>query len=510
MGRHERMPLIMGVICAAVAIGTGLAQVDLKPIEQKLESVETWDRINGVRDLMRLAPPKDKSRPLLERMMSDADADVRMEVVWGVFELLGADGTDLLEKLYGDPDNRVRDSAIRASCRLWNVQRPRDLCTAAFGDPDVGARIEVLTTLKEYQSKDPKAAEIFRKGLSDSSEMVQRAAVFGAQAARDTKAVPALSKIARTSSDLAAVPAVEEALATIATPEAVASLVSLLPKPKPVEGQPANRVRPSDLVRAAAARALARVKDPSSLPAIRPLLDDSSMAVRSGALEAVMQMKDTASVPAISALLSHPESRIRRLSMRALRMIGDVSAAANVRRVLREDKDEEVRATAALTLADLLGAKAIPDLLALREDLSQSVRLQAAGVLAGMGKDAADALASFLDDSNSGVRLMVLEGLGQIGDAKYIPKIAKLAENPARENSDVRIKVAEALGRIGTEASVPHLAKLAKDSEPMVRQGAARALGRVGGKQASAALDELLKDSVPAVRQAARRAKDGK
>lgn len=511
MGQISCRVFVVTALALSASVGAAFSQVDLSPIETKLESVETWDRINAVRDLMRLAPSKAESRPLLQKMMADAHPDVRMETVWAVNELLGADGIDLLEKLYGDSDSRVRDSAIRAACRQWSNNGGRDLCTAAFDDPDAGARVEVLNTLKEYHARDPRAAELFRKGLSDPAEMVQRGAVFGAQAARDAKSVPGLTKLARTASDLSAVPAVEEALATIATPEAVQSLISLLPKPKPApDAKPGARVRPSDLVRAAAARALARVKDPASIPALRPLLEDASLTVRIGAMEALMQMKDTASIPAISAQLTHPETRMRRFALRALRTIGDPSAAAEVRRVLREDKDEEVRATAALTISDLLGTKAIPDLLALREDLSPTVRLQAAGVLAGLGKGGADALAAFMDDRDHGVRLMAVEGLGQVADDKYIPLLAKAAEDSSRQNLDIRIKVAEAMGRIGSEQALPTLVKLAKDSESAVRQQVARSLGRVGGTQADAALAELMKDPVATVRNAARKAKEQK
>ena len=512
--RQIRGPVVFALVLACLALaGHALAQSDLEPIRKKIASPDTWDRITAARDLLRISPAPELARPILQQLVADAHPDVRIESVWAVYELLGAKGTDLLEKLYADPDRRVRDSAIQAACRLWNEREPRDLCTAAFDDPDFGARVEVISTLKEHHPKHPQAAELFRRALGDPSEMVQRAAVFAVQAARDAGAVPELARIARTSSDLAAVPAVDEALATIGGPRAVEVLISLLPKPEPqktVEGRAPARQRPSDLVRAAAARALARIKDPSAIPALRKIVSDPAIPVKIGAMEALMQMRDREAVPMISRELSHPEPRVRRFALRALRVIADPAAAKDVRRILRDEKDENVRATAALTLADMLGTKAIPDLLSLKDDLSPAVRLEAAGALAGLGRPAAEALAAFLADSSTGVKMMAIEGLGQIGDASQVAALGALASDRSRDNVQVRLKVAEALGRIGGSSALAALVSLADDTEPAVREEVARSLRGFDQPEATAVLDRLLKDPVASVRNAARRSANGR
>jgi HEAT repeat protein len=511
MPMHRQHPVLLLMTTVALLAGVcgtaHAADADLAAITERLESVEAWDRIGALRDLMRLRPAPEKARPILENALVDPDEDVRGEVVWGVYELLGAEGADLLEKLYADPQRRVRDSASRAACRLWETPRTRDLCTVAFEDPDFGARIEVINTLKENFPQDPGAAKVFRKGLSDPSEMVQRSAVFGVQAARDEPAVPALAKIARTSSNQAAVPAVEEALATIGNDAAVEVLISLLPKPKAEKGAPPPS-HPTELVRAAAARALARIKDPSALPELRKLVNDPSIPIRIGAMEALMQMGDRESVPLIAEQLRADTARVRQFSLRALRRIGDPSCAKDVRRVLREDEDEFVRATAAISLADLLGEEAIPDLLALKDDLSAAVRLEAAGALAGLGDPAIDALAVFLTDSNPSVRLMAVEGLGQVRSPEHLAAIAQLANDTSRDNVQVRMKVAEALGRIGSPEALPTLEQLAGDASPAVRQSVATALGEFPQqKKADELLATLEKDPVATVRAAARRAR---
>ncbi len=493
-------------VAALFSIGAAkAAEANLQPIIEKLGASDVRERVDAIRRFGRVKPPAAKARPILEKMVGDPAPEVRADLVWAIADVLGASGTDLLEKLYPDPDRSVRDSVIRASCRFWDQQRPRELCKRAFGDPDYNARLEVLNMLRDTFPKDPAASELFLKGLKDPSEMVQRSAVFAVQAARDARAVPELGRLARTGSDLVAEPAAAEALATIGTPEAVQELVGLLPKPK---GEPGKPAKPSDRVRAAAARALERTKDPKTLPALRLLLNDPSTTVRIGAMGAITEMRDKQSVPAISAQLKDKETRVRQFALRALRRIGDASCADQVRGVMKDDKEWEVRSSAVSTLADLLGTKAIPDLLGMRDDLAPEVRLEAVGALAGFGKPAAKGVSDFLKDSSADVRKMAIMGLGQIGGPENIPSIAAAAADLGKPNMQVRIAVADALGGIKHPDALPTLAKLAGDPEPSVRQATAVALGRIGGPKALAALEPLLKDQVAGVRNAARKAAD--
>ncbi len=498
--------LLVALVALSASVVAAAGDDDLDAVITRLGSASMRDRIMGLRDMMRLKVPAEKARPILEKMIQDPSAEVRGELVWAIYELLDGKGADLLEKLYADPDHKVRDGSLRAACRMWNVPAARDLCRAGMDDPDHRARIEVINTLKEFFPHDPAAAAVFRRGLGDPSEMVQRAAVFGAQAARDPRAVPLLAKILRESSDLAAVPAADEALATIGTDEAVDVLVSVLPRPK---GEPGKPARPTDAVRAAAARALARIRNPKALPALRKALDDPSLIVRLGAMEGILEMRDREAVPRICAQLGDKEERIRRFALRVLHQLGDTTCVDRVRQLMFHDPVPTIRASATVTYADLVGEKAIPDLLKLREDMDWSVRLEAAGSLAGLGKPAARALARFLSDTNADVRAMAITGLGQIGGPEQVPALAKLIADKGRKNRQVRMAVAEALGSIGGEKGVPVLAELAADPDPAVRQRAATSLGHVGGPAARKALETLANDRVPAVRRAARAALDG-
>lgn len=497
------------VILAAIATmcvpATLANEIDLEPIRKQLDSRSVADRIRGIRDMMRQEVPAEAARPIIQDMLSDPEGTVRGELVWAVHELLGADGADLLDQLYQDPDRLVRDAAIRASCRMFDTKATRQLCQAASGDPDFAARVEVISTLREYFPEHPEAAAIFRKGLQDPSEMVQRAAVFGAQSARDPEAVPLLVDIAMNATDMAAVPAADEALATIGTEQAVDALVSMLTPQQTEDG----KARPTDPVRAAAARALARIKPPKAVTALRKALDDSYVPMRIGAMSALVAIGDDDSAPLIAKQLGHETPRVRRYALRSLRQLGNPVVKDQVAKILKDDPEAVVRATAVTTLADLAGEEAIPILENYAADPDASVRLEIAGSLAGMGGVAAPVLAQFIRDPDPGVRTLAIEGLGQTGGADEIAILADAVEKDAGKNTQVRGAVAEALGAIGDEQGLDLLSQLAGDPEPYVRQRAALALGRIGGAKAKAELEKLLKDSVARVRQAAQMALQG-
>jgi HEAT repeat protein len=492
--------LVLTLSLALFAPAVSAEEVDLQPIREQLESSSVADRIRGIRDMMRHELAPDVARPMIEDLLSDGESTVRVELVWAVHELLGADGADLLDKLYQDPDRLVRDAAIRAACRMFDESGTKQLCKAASGDPDFAARVEVISTLREYYPEASGAAEIFRDGLDDPSEMVQRAAVFGSQAARDPKAVPKLVDIAMNATELAAVPAADEALATIGTEEAVDALVNMLEPQQTEDGE----VKPTDPVRAAAARALARIKNPKSIEPLRKALDDPYVPLRIGAMSALTALENTKSAPIIAKQLSHEVPRVRRYALRSLRQLGNPEVADRVAKTMREDEEPVVRATAVPTLADLIGEKAIPMLEEQASDPEPQVRLEIAGSLAGLGKPAGPVLARFVEDSDPGVRTLAIEGLGQIGGEEEIELLEKVLHGQDENDTQIRGAIAQALGAIGHEAGLDLLNELAGDAEPYVRQRAAVALGEVGGDQAKKALQALLKDDVPRVRHAAR------
>jgi HEAT repeat protein len=481
-------------------VGLAANPEDLKPVLAKLSSDSPGERIVAIRELLRLKASGDVIRPHFEKLLADPEPDVRSEVVWAAFELMGEKGADFYEKFFEDPDHSVRDNAIKAACRLWDKQRPKSLCKAGYDHPDFAVRIEILNTLREYSPRDADAAGLFRRALSDASRAVQRAGVFGTQAARDASAVPALITLASTADDAVAVPAAEEALATIGTPEAIKGMIGLLPRP------PQGKTKPTDATRAAAARALSRIKAKEALTALKAQIDDPSLIVKLGVMDALTEIGDTSVAPAMRVQLTHKEERVRKTALRALRRFKDAGSAEIVGKVMKEDALATVRASAVTCYADILGPKAVPLLAELKADTDASVRLEAAGALAGLGKPGLPALLTFLKDPDPSVLTMTIDGIGNHGGKEHVAALADLQQSPAWKSKGVRVAIARAIGTLAAAEGIALLEKLSTDNEPMVRQYVATSLGRVGGSRAKTALDGLAKDQVQHVRQAAQKA----
>jgi HEAT repeat protein len=489
-------PIRRAASAISVLLVLEAAAADVSSARKRLESVNPGDRVAALRSLVAFNLSAVDAQVLLAQMIDDDSEAVRAELATTAAELLGPDGIDLLDVLARDPVPTVRESSVRAICRMWNRVRARVLCVRAFEDPDSRVRVQVLQILQSRYPADPAAAAMFRSALADVSPSVQRAAVLGCQAARDPTAVPFLIELARGGSDLAAVPAVEEALATIASPEAIEGLEALLEADPSAQGMRT----PSTEVRAAAARALARVGAPGALESLLGVLEDPEVAVVLGAMEGLLRLRDPSAVPALAEQLGHEDPRVRRFALRALRALGVASCAEKVRFVMYEDAEPLVRASAVLAYADLLGPRSVEHLLALRRDPDDSVRLEAAGALAGIGRPGYSALARFVDDESVQVRTLAVYGIGQLRDPSRIPALARAARSP---HATLRAAVVRAVIQIGDTRGAPVLREMAEDPDPVVRVTVAAGLASIGGPDARRALERLASDPVPRVRSMA-------
>ncbi len=196
-----------------------------------------------------------------------------------------------------------------------------------------------------------------------------------------------------------------------------------------------------------------------------------------------------------------------------LSLFGCSGSKANEHKKALKSEDPEVRASAAIRLAEM-GEEAdpyIPEIIPLLKDADPKVKMAAANSLATFGhkaKDAAADMASLVDDSDEDVQKVGLVGLAAIGAGEELGSAAKRLLKS--KSVSLRMVTAMTLSEIGPSASaaVPALAKTLYDPDPNVRLYSAIALGNMGKKAAPAlpALNAAAGDSVPFVRTAAKEA----
>jgi HEAT repeat protein len=175
--------------------------------------------------------------------------------------------------------------------------------------------------------------------------------------------------------------------------------------------------------------------------------------------------------------------------------IGDLSPAVvpELLRLLREDKDDAVRAESIRALGKI-GEKAAPAGRALTavlagEGKGEMLRGEAARALARVSPQApatATALRAAMDDSSGHVGVCAAEALWRVsGDAtRTVPALTARLGDP-----DVRAVAAQALCRIGppAKAAVPALLAAAKIKDRLFHESVVMALRRIDPNAAAAA-----------------------
>ena len=104
-----------------------------------------------------------------------------------------------------------------------------------------------------------------------------------------------------------------------------------------------------------AAWALGEMRDPRAVWPLVDIATDHNWSVRWNAIQALAKIRDVGSVEPLIALTGNPSADVRMNAIWALGELGDRRAVKPLIKVLRTEKDVNVRATAASALASMTG-----------------------------------------------------------------------------------------------------------------------------------------------------------
>jgi HEAT repeat protein len=186
----------------------------------------------------------------------------------------------------------------------------------------------------------------------------------------------------------------------------------------------------------------------------------------------------------------HARTAVRRARAADLLGLAQVTRAVPALVRLLEDRDEDVRRTAARALGHTDDGTSVPPLLRTIERRTVPLNTTTMALLR-MGPEAVAPLLDGLRVGTVPVRAVCAELLGLRGSVAALQALtAALGSGEALE---VRIRAARALGRIGAPSSVDPLADVIRRDEPApLRAVAARALGQIGGPRTVTLLREAL------------------
>ena len=195
-------------------------------------------------------------------------------------------------------------------------------------------------------------------------------------------------------------------------------------------------------------------------------------------------------------LLAEMKSHDQEVRRKAAEWLGTMPAEGAGEALLRalSDRSLPVRAAAAVALGRIREPRAIDPLVNLLGERDLGLRDAAAQGLHSFGPAAVPALLKALERDQDRTRIDLLDVLAEIGDARAVEAIVRLATPPPpmakslagdleeitardrRSREEVRVWAVKALGRMGTDAVLPTLEKDVRDRSPEVAAAALQAL----------------------------------
>jgi len=243
--------------------------------------------------------------------------------------------------------------------------------------------------------------------------------------------------------------------------------------------------------RRAACRALGKIGDTRAITPLIRVLGDEDPGVRREAVQALT----CHGMPLTQALIKALEDKSPVVRANAALVLGHIKDATAADRLvgLLEDKDMDVRKTAAVTL-ESRGWKP-------KNDIEKVYYLIAKAeknwkTLASLGSSAIGPLCNELRYKYKYPRINTEKSLIEIGK----PAVASLAKMLCYKNINVREIAAKLLGDIGDAGAVEPLIEMLKDKEKRARLKAVKALMKINDPKAIEPLVKVLEDREPEVR----------
>ena len=189
---------------------------------------------------------------------------------------------------------------------------------------------------------------------------------------------------------------------------------------------------------------LEALRDPSTLTAVRPFLDDPNPALRAQALATARAIQGAAAIPLLTDALAR-------------------------------DRSEIVRRQAANELHELRDPSTVPALTSALQDRRVTVRIAAVEALGAMhDQSVTPAIIEQVRSRDAELRRSSLDALGTLKDSQAKPVMIKRARD---RDVNVRRAAVQALARLKDPSTVPVFIRALRDKDDTVRKLAMKALG---------------------------------
>lgn len=256
-----------------------------------------------------------------------------------------------------------------------------------------------------------------------------------------------------------------------------------------------------DSVRAEIMNALTSLQDHDHPQDISHYLHADSPLVCSAAIRYLQQSHPESVLAEMHNLLNNPSNTVRRAAVRILDKCPGPDAADWLYRIIQNDSEGYIRATA----AHILGKRGNPeDYNAILTLMINTETSGQPGIVAGLaacdGERAIADIMSQLTSTHEPARRAAIAALADL-DPSQIPDLCRIAQEDTA--ASVRKVFVQKLGTIGGAQAAKMIRRFASDPSPFVREAVARSLKEIPYTVSAACLQSMLSDCSPIVRRCA-------
>ncbi len=346
---------------------------------------------------------------------------------------IGKEAVPALVEALGTSDQTLRSRATEVLIRFGAVATP--VLVAQLNTSPPPTQVQICKILAQTRATEALPALLGALRSPFSEVRLQAAETIGRIG--NPTILPSLKQLAKDES-------VEVRIASVISlahfPQAISVLIQLLLDDPAIE------------VRRVVARVLARLRDPSALPALIEALQDSRWWYErekepEDLLNAILAFGSQA-VPALLQIVEHPEQTVRRFAI--------------------------------MLLGKLRDPRAIPAIEIALYDLHFETGQAAAEALIGFGKEGASILLQALHHPEATIRERVIRALQQRPNTEFTPALIACLQDASET---VRLEAIKALAKSKDQNALPALQALAMDRSNRLLSSAARdAIEEIVGK----------------------------
>jgi len=227
-------------------------------------------------------------------------------------------------------------------------------------------------------------------------------------------------------------------------------------------------------VRIAAIDSLAALGSPSMSRVLFALARDRDADVACAAIAAMTKFSPEGAAPSLRFALDSRDRRLVRAALSTLAIQRATYAVSIIAAIIRESRDDELRADGVAALGSIGGREGVSALLELSGD--RTLREPITAALGALNAEDTARLRDALKHPDERRRRVVIDGLSRTLNESAALVLASALEDAS---PSVRLAAARALGRIDLREARAQLAALARtDESPAVRLAAQDAISR--------------------------------